>query len=160
MTPDQPTRDPRAAATRLGAEPRRHLAILTCMDARIDPLGLLGLELGDAHIVRNAGGLVTDDAIRSLSASQRLLGTREIVVIMHHNCGLQQISNEGFQALLETDGVSTDWELGAFTDLEDALREGLRRLRESAELPHRDNVRGLLFDPASGTVQELDRHVT
>src|SRR5688572_5794886 len=100
------------------ARPRRRIAVLTCMDARIDPLAVLGLELGDAHVIRNAGGLVTDDAIRSLSASQKLLGTSEIVVLMHDDCGM--------------DGGPK--ELGGFDDLEAELRNGLARLRESDAL--------------------------
>lgn len=143
------------APSTLGPEPRRRLAVLTCMDARIDPLELLGLEVGDAHVIRNAGGLATDDAIRSLSASQRLLGTREIVVMMHRGCGLEGASDEDFHSLLETQGARPRWRLGAFTDLEERLRESMQRLRESRELAHGDAVRGLIFDPATGTVQEL-----
>src|SRR5829696_1986908 len=106
--------------------PRRKLAVLTCMDARIEPLSLLGLEVGDAHIIRNAGGLVTDDAIRSLGASQSMLDTEEIVLVMHEDCGL--------------DGGPS--ELGGFDDLEATLRDGMERLRASEELTARDNVRG------------------
>jgi len=120
------------------ARPRRRIAVLTCMDARIDPLAVLDLELGDAHVIRNAGALVTDDAIRSLSASQHLLGTEEIVVLMHEDCGM--------------DGGPK--ELGGFDDLETELREGLRRLRESDALATRDRIRGLVVDPASGDLRE------
>src|SRR6476469_5478756 len=114
------------------ARPRRRVAVLTCMDARIDPLPMLGIERGDAHIIRNAGGLATDDAIRSLSASQRLLGTEEIVVVMHDDCGLAAASDEEFAAQLAADGAHPDWRLGAFADVEDALRASLERLRSSA----------------------------
>jgi carbonic anhydrase len=120
------------------ARPRRGIAVLTCMDARIEPLSLLGLEVGDAHVIRNAGGLVTEDAIRSLSASQKLLGTEEIVVVMHEDCGM--------------DGGPE--ELGGFEDLEAALREGLERLRASEDLLARDRIRGLVLDPASGALRE------
>ncbi len=123
--------------TGLGPRPRRKLAVLACMDARIDVFSLLGLERGDAHIVRNAGGLVTDDALRSLSASQRLLGTEEIVVIMHRDCGI-----EGRP------------EFGGFENLETALRDGLRRLRTSPELVARDRVRGVIYDPDTGELTD------
>jgi len=111
------------------------------MDARIDPLSLLSLEVGDAHVIRNAGGLVTDDAIRSLSASQRLLGTEAIVVVMHEDCGLE--------------GASAD--LGGFADLEAVLQAGLERLSEARELPARHDVRGFVFDPDSGSLRHFGR---
>ena len=123
------------------ARPRRKLAVLTCMDARIEPLSLLGLELGDAHVIRNAGGLVTDDAVRSLSASQRLLGTEEVVVVMHEDCGL--------------DGGPP--ELGGFDDLEAALHHGMERLRTSPELNAHYHVRGFILDPETGALREVDR---
>jgi carbonic anhydrase len=119
------------------ARPRRKLAVLTCMDARIEPLSLLGLEVGDAHVIRNAGGLVTDDTIRSLSASQRLLGTEEVVVVMHEDCGMQGASAE----------------VGGFDDLEATLRDGMERLRASPELTARDHIRGFIFDPETGTLR-------
>lgn len=142
------------ASPALSARPRRKVAVLACMDARIDLSTLLGLERGDAHIVRNAGGLVTDDAIRSLSASQRLLGTEEIVVVMHEGCGLCGGSDEEFARALAADGAFPAWRLGAFDDLDTALREGLRRLRSSPELPRRERIRGFVFDPASGSLRE------
>jgi carbonic anhydrase len=120
------------------ARPKRRLAVLACMDARLEPHILLGLERGDAHVIRNAGGLVTDDALRSLSASQRLLGTKEIVVVMHRDCGL-----EGRQ------------DFGGFEDVEEALREGLERLRNAPELVARDRVSGLIYDPEDETVEEI-----
>jgi len=121
------------------ARPRRKLAVLTCMDTRIDPLALLELELGDAHVIRNAGGLVTDDAIRSLSASQRLLGTEEIVVVMHEDCGLHGGPEQ----------------LGGFDDLDTTLRGGIERLRTSPELTAHDHIRGFVFDPEAGALREL-----
>src|SRR5918994_1490945 len=138
------------------ARPRRKLAVLTCMDARIEPLGLLGLEVGDAHIIRNAGGLVTDDAIRSLSASQRLLGTEEIVVVMHEGCGLQGASEDQFGQALADDGVLPTWRLGAFDDVDATLRASLARLRASSELPARDHIRGFVFDPETGALREVE----
>src|SRR4051795_4709897 len=113
----------------LSPRPRRKVAVLSCMDTRIDLFPMLGLERGDAHIVRNAGGLVTDDAIRSLSASQRLLGTEAIVVVMHEGCGLHRASEDEFAQALAADGVLPTWRLGAFDDVEAALRQGLARLR-------------------------------
>jgi carbonic anhydrase len=142
------------AAADLSAAPRRKVAVLACMDVRIDLYALLGLERGDAHILRNAGGIVTDDVLRSLSASQRLLGTEEIVVVMHEGCGLSQISDEDFTEQLAADGVSPEWRLGAFEDVEDALREGLARLRSAPELPAREHVRGFVFDPETGELRE------
>jgi carbonic anhydrase len=109
------------------------------MDARLEPHVLLGLERGDAHIVRNAGGLVTDDALRSLSASQRLLGTEEIVVVMHRDCGLEGRAD-----------------FGGFEDLEATLLEGLERLRAAPELIARDRVRGLIYDPDDGSLEEIE----
>jgi carbonic anhydrase len=145
----------RLAAPGLSPRPRRKVAVLACMDTRIDLFPLLGLERGDAHIIRNAGGLVTDDAIRSLSASQRLLGTEEIVVIMHDGCGLQGASEDEFAQALAGDGVLPTWRLGAFDDVEATLRHSLVRLRASRELPARDHIRGLVFDPETGTLREV-----
>jgi carbonic anhydrase len=143
------------AAPGLAPRPRRNVAVLACMDTRIDLFPMLGLERGDAHIIRNAGGLVTDDAIRSLSASQRLLGTDEIVVVMHEGCGLHGASEDAFAAALAADGVLPTWRLGAFVDVEDTLRHSLARLRTSPELPARDRVRGFVFDPEDGTLREV-----
>ena len=125
------------------------------MDTRIDLFPMLGLERGDAHIIRNAGGLVTDDAIRSLSASQRLLGTEEIVVVMHDGCGLHRASEDEFAEALLADGVLPNWRLGAFDDIESTLRHSLTRLRSSPELPARDHVRGFVFDPETGALREI-----
>jgi carbonic anhydrase len=149
------SREDELAAGDLGSSPRRRVAVLTCMDTRIDPYALLGLERGDAHILRNAGGLVTDDALRSLSASQRLLGTEEVLVVMHDKCGLCGASDEEYASMLAADGATPAWRLGAFADVEDALREGLARLRSSPELPLRDSIRGFVFDPASGALREV-----
>ena len=136
------------------ARPRRRVAVLTCMDARIDPLPMLGFERGDAHVIRNAGGLATDDAIRSLSASQRLLGTEEVVVVMHEDCGLHGGDDEEFARLLADDGARPEWSLGSFEDLDTALLESLERLRSAPELQARDRVRGFVFDPETGGLRE------
>lgn len=140
----------------LSARPRRKVAVLSCMDTRIDLYSMLGLERGDAHIIRNAGGLVTDDAIRSLAASQRLLETDEIVVVMHDRCGLNGASEDEFARALEDDGVLPSWRLGAFQDVEATLRHGLTRLRSAPELTAHDQIRGFVFDPESGAVREVD----
>ena len=139
----------------LSSRPRRRVAVLTCMDTRIDVPTMLGVERGDAHIIRNAGGLATDDAIRSLSASQRLLGTQEIVVVMHEGCGLRGASEDSFAQELAADGALPTWRLGAFEDVEAALRQSLARLRSSLELPCREEIRGLIFDPGTGELREL-----
>ncbi|HEX2086239.1 MAG TPA: carbonic anhydrase [Solirubrobacteraceae bacterium] len=143
------------AAPGLSPRPRRKVAVLACMDTRIDLFPMLGIERGDAHIIRNAGGLVTEDALRSLSASQRLLGTEEIVVVMHEGCGLHGASEDEFAQALRADGVLPTWRLGAFDDVEATLRHSLQRLRSSPELPHRDHVRGFVFDPETGTLREV-----
>jgi carbonic anhydrase len=144
------------AAPGLDPRPRRKVAVLACMDTRIDLFPMLGIERGDAHIIRNAGGLVTDDAIRSLSASQRLLGTEEIVVVMHDGCGLHGASEDEFAETLANDGVLPTWRLGAFDDVEETLRSSIARLRSAPELPARDRIRGLVFDPETGKLREVE----
>jgi carbonic anhydrase len=148
-------RSAQLSAAGLGAAPSRKVAVLACMDARIDLYAILGIARGDAHIIRNAGGLASDDAVRSLSASQRLLGTREIVVVMHDGCGLQGASDEEFARTLAADGAHPSWKLGAFEDVERALSASLARLRASAELPVRNQIRGVVFDPESGRLREV-----
>jgi carbonic anhydrase len=143
------------AAPGLSPRPRRKVAVLACMDTRLDLFPMLGLQRGDAHVIRNAGGLATDDAIRSLSASQRLLGTEEIVVVMHEGCGLHGASEDEFAQALADDGVLPTWRLGAFDEIESALRHSLTRLRSSRELPAREKIRGFIFDPESGALREL-----
>ena len=136
-------------------KPRRRVAVLACMDTRIDLFPMLGLERGDAHIIRNAGGLVTDDALRSLSVSQRKLGTEEIVVVMHDGCGLHGASEDEFAQALAADGALPAWRLGAFADVEDTLRTSLARLRAAPELPAREHIRGFVFDPETGALREV-----
>jgi carbonic anhydrase len=144
------------AAPGLSPEPRRRVAVLACMDTRIDLFAMLGLERGDVHVIRNAGGLVTDDAIRSLSVSQRKLGTEEIVVVMHDGCGLHRASEDEFAQALAADGVLPTWRLGAFDDVEATLRDSLARLRSSRELPAREHIRGFVFDPERGSLREVE----
>jgi carbonic anhydrase len=150
------TRAAQLAAPGLSPRPRQRVAVLACMDTRIDLFPMLGLERGDAHIIRNAGGLVTDDAIRSLSVSQRLLGTEEIVVVMHEGCGLHGASEDEFAQALRADGVLPSWRLGAFEDVDETLRHSLARLRSSRELVNHEHVRGFVFDPETGALREVD----
>jgi carbonic anhydrase len=140
----------------MSSRPSRKVAVLACMDVRLDLHAMLGVERGEAHILRNAGGLVTDDAVRSISASQRLLGTDEVVVVMHEHCGLNGASEDDFAQSLAADGALPDWRLGAFTDVDATLRAGLERLRTSPELIARDQVRGFVFDPESGSLREVE----
>ena len=142
------------AAPGLSPRPRRKVAVLSCMDTRIDLFPMLGLQRGDAHIIRNAGGLATDDAIRSLSVSQRLLGTDEVVVVMHDGCGLMGASEDDYARDLAADGARPSWRLGAFDDVEAALRDSLARLRSAPELPSRERIRGFVFDPETGRLRE------
>jgi carbonic anhydrase len=144
------------AAPGLSPRPRQRVAVLACMDTRIDLFPMLGLQRGDAHIIRNAGGLATDDAIRSLSISQRLLGTEEIVVVMHDGCGLHGASEDQFTQALAADGVLPSWRLGAFEDIDATLRHSLARLRSSRELVAHDHIRGFVFNPETGTLREVD----
>ncbi len=153
------TRVAELAAPGLSPRPRRKVAVLSCMDTRIDLFPMLGIERGDAHIIRNAGGLVTDDAIRSLSASQRLLGTEEIVVVMHEGCGLRGASEDEFAQALAADGVLPTWRLGAFEDVEETLRGSLARLRSSRELTAREHISGFVFDPETGALREVQAGV-
>lgn len=146
---------PALAVPGLSPRPRRKVIVLTCMDTRLDPLQMLGLQRGEAHIVRNAGGIVTDDALRSISISQRLLGTNEVVVVMHEGCGLFKASEDEFAKQLAADGVLPTWRLGAFDHLDATLKLSLQRLRSSPELIARDKIRGFVFDPESGALREV-----
>jgi carbonic anhydrase len=138
------------------AAPRRKLAVLACMDARLDPAGVLGLEAGDAHVIRNAGGVVTDDAIRSLAISQHLLGTEEIVLIHHTDCGMLKVTDEEFAAKLEQDcGERPDWTAQAFGDLDESVRESIARLRESPFVPNTESVRGFVYEVETGRLREV-----
>ena len=138
------------AAPGLSPRPQRKVAVLSCMDTRIDLFPMLGLERGDAHIIRNAGGLVTDDAMRSLSASQRLLGTEDIVVVMHEGCGLCTTPPKTTSASSSPTTASCRTAPRRLHDLEATLHHSLERLRTARELPHRDHIRGFIFDPKTG----------
>jgi carbonic anhydrase len=132
------------------------VAVVTCMDARMDVWRFLGLKDGDAHVIRNAGGIVTDDEIRSIAISQRLLGSREIVVINHTGCGMLTFTDDDFRQTLEKDtGSRPDWAPGAFSDLDENVRAGMTRIRESPFIPHTDNVRGFVYELETGRLREV-----
>jgi carbonic anhydrase len=146
----------RSAASPLPAPPRLRLAILTCMDARIDPLALLGLAPGDAHLIRNAGGIVDEGALRSLAISQRMLGTREVLVLQHTGCGMLGLDDERFATEIERDsGRRPAWVAGGFADLDESVRGAVRALRAELALPRRGRVRGAIVDLAAGGAREV-----
>lgn len=139
-----------------GPRPRRGLAILTCMDSRIDPLALLGLALGEAHVIRNAGGIVDQGAVRSLVISQRKLATREVLVLQHTGCGVLGLDDEAFAREIEADaGVRPAWGGGGFADLDESVRRSVEALRAEPALPRRDAIRGAVLDLATGEVREV-----
>ena len=140
----------------MSSSPRLRVAVLSCMDARIDVHAVLGLAPGDAHVIRNAGGLASDDAIRSLSISQRLLGTEEVLVMMHEACGLCGADDDAFAQALASDGAHPGWRLGGFSDLDAAVLAGVQRLRAAPELISRDRIRGVVFDPRNGELREVE----
>lgn len=136
--------------------PAKHIAVVACMDARINVYGALGLNEGEAHVIRNAGGVITEDEIRSLAISQRLLGTKEIVLIHHTDCGMLTFTDDGFKNSIEEDtGVRPAWAAESFPDVVADVRQSLRRVRHSAFIPHTDAVRGFVFDVATGLLNEV-----
>ncbi len=140
----------------LSIEPSRRLAIVTCMDSRIDVFAALGLDGGEAHILRNAGGVITDDVIRSLAISQRKLGTREVMLIHHTDCGMQRLTDDGFRADLQAaTGVAPAFAIESFTDLDADVRQSILRVRRSDFIPHRELVRGFVYDVDSGQLREI-----
>jgi carbonic anhydrase len=140
----------------LPRQPARRLAAVTCMDARLDVYVMLGLQPGDAHVIRNAGGIVTEDVIRSLVVSQRKLGTRSVLVVQHTDCGLLRITDEEFAAELAADaGHEPEWTAGAFRDLDASVREGVKTLTGNPFLPHADDVRGFVYDVTTGDLREV-----
>lgn len=145
------------AVGHLDVRPSRHLAVVACMDSRLDVFGALGLKLGEAHVIRNAGGIVSDDVIRSLAISQRLLGTEEIVVIQHTDCGMLKITDDGFRSeLQEATGIAPPFAIESFTELDANVRQSLARLRSSPFLAHRDSIRGFVYDVDTGALREVD----
>ena len=140
----------------LQVAPKRQLAVVACMDSRMDIFQILGLGNGEAHIIRNAGGVITDDVIRSLCLSQRLLGTREIVLLHHTDCGLQKVDENAFKAELEAElGIKPWWALESFDDPHRDVAQSMRRLQLTPFVPHRDEVRGFVYDVTSGRLTEV-----
>ena len=136
--------------------PARKLAVLACMDARLDPAKVLGLNEGDAHVIRNAGGVVSDDALRSLAISQNLLGTEEIVLIHHTDCGMLTFTDDEFKQKLEDEtGETPEWTAHAFPDLEGDVRDSIARITESPFIPNKDSVRGFVYDVKIGELREV-----
>jgi carbonic anhydrase len=136
--------------------PAKKLAVVACMDARVNVYGALGLQEGDAHVIRNAGGVVTDDAIRSLAISQRLLGTEEIALIHHTGCGMLTFKDDEFRGAIEQDtGVKPQWAAEAFGDLEGDVRQSIARVKASPFIPRKDSVRGFVYEVETGRLREV-----
>jgi carbonic anhydrase len=140
----------------LDVHPSRKLAIVTCMDSRLDVFAALGLSDGEAHVLRNAGGVITDDVIRSLAVSQRRLGTREVMLIHHTDCGMQTLTDDGFRAeLQDATGVAPAFAIESFSDVDADVRQSILRVRRSAFLLHRDQVRGFVYDVDTHRLREI-----
>ena len=136
--------------------PAKKLAVVACMDARLSVHAMLGLEEGDAHVIRNAGGVITDDEIRSLAISQRLLGTEEIVLIHHTDCGMLTFTDDDFKRAVQDDtGIKPEWSVEAFADLDDDVRQSIARIKSSPFIPHKDSVRGFVYDVRTGRLREV-----
>jgi carbonic anhydrase len=145
------------AERHLDVKPSRQLAVVTCMDSRLDVFAALGLGDGEAHVLRNAGGVITDDVIRSLAISQRRLGTREVMLIHHTDCGMQKITDDGFRLeLQETTGLAPAFAIESFSDVDEDVRQSIRRVRTSPFLPHRDSVRGFVYDVDTHALREIE----
>ena len=136
--------------------PAKHVAVLACMDARLDVYRILGLKEGEAHVIRNAGGVVTDDEIRSLAISQRLLGTQEIILIHHTDCGMLTFTDDEFKKSIQDDtGIKPTWAAEAFPDLDEDVRQSIARIKASPFIPNKGSVRGFVFDVATGKLNEV-----
>jgi carbonic anhydrase len=136
--------------------PAKRVAVVACMDARLNPFGLLGLQEGDAHVIRNAGGVITDDEIRSLAISQRLLGTEAIMLIHHTDCGMLTFKDDEFRRQVQDDtGVKPEWAAEAFDDLDDDVRQSIARIKASPFIPRKDEVRGFVYEVESGRLREV-----
>ena len=136
--------------------PSRHVAVVACMDARLDVYRILGLGDGEAHVIRNAGGVVTDDEIRSLAISQRLLGTKEIILIHHTDCGMLTFTDDDFKRTIQEEtGIKPEWAAEAFSDLEDDVRQSLRRIELNPFVTKHESLRGFIFDVATGKLDEV-----
>jgi carbonic anhydrase len=140
----------------LSSTPKRRIAVVACMDARLDVYAALGLAPGDAHVIRNAGGVVTDDVIRSLAISQRLLGTEEIVLVHHTDCGMLTFGDDEFRASIERDtGIRPPWAAEAFGDLEGDVRQSIARIGASPFIPNKQSVRGFVYEVETGRLREV-----
>jgi carbonic anhydrase len=136
--------------------PSGHLAVVACMDARLNVYAILGLQAGEAHVIRNAGGVITDDEIRSLTISQRLLGTQEIILIHHTDCGMLTFTDDDFKASIQKDtGIKPGWAAEAFPDLDEDVRQSIARIKASPFIPHKESVRGFVFDVSTGKLREV-----
>lgn len=136
--------------------PSRHVAVVACMDARLNVYAILGLADGEAHVIRNAGGVVTEDEIRSLAISQRLLGTSEIILIHHTDCGMLTFTDDAFKRSIQDEtGIKPGWAAEAFGDLDEDVRQSIARIKASPFVPHTDAVRGFVFDVATGRLKEV-----
>jgi carbonic anhydrase len=136
--------------------PSRNVAVVACMDARLNVYAILGLGDGEAHVIRNAGGVVTDDEIRSLAISQRLLGTKEIILIHHTDCGMLTFTDDDFKRSIQDEtGIKPEWAAESFTDLDEDVRQSIARIKASPFVPHTDAVRGFVFDVATGRLNEV-----
>ena len=136
--------------------PARKLAVLACMDARLNPYGILGLSEGDAHVIRNAGGVVTDEEIRSLAISQNLLGTEEIILIHHTDCGMLTFTDDEFKRSVQDEvGIKPTWAAEAFPDLDEDVRQSIARIQASPFIPHKDSVRGFVYEVETGRLREV-----
>jgi carbonic anhydrase len=136
--------------------PGRKVAVVACMDARLDPYRVLGLHEGDAHVIQNAGGVVTDDEIRSLAISQRLLGTEEIILIHHTDCGMLTFSDDDFRrSIQEETGIKPEWAAEAFSDLDEDVRQSIARIEASPFIPRKDSVRGFVYEVETGRLREV-----
>src|SRR6476469_9778729 len=136
--------------------PTKHVAVVACMDARINVYGVLGLKEGEAHVIRNAGGVITEDEIRSLAISQRLLGTEEIILIHHTDCGMLTFTDDEFKKSVQDEtGIKPTWSAEAFSDLDTDVRQSIARIKASPFVPKKDSVRGFVFDVATGKLNEV-----
>ena len=146
----------RAGTGPLPLPPSKHLAVVACMDARLDVYRILGLNDGEAHVIRNAGGVVTDDELRSLAISQRLLGTKEIILIHHTDCGMLTFTDDGFKKDIQDEtGLKPEWAAESFSDLDEDVRQSLRRIEASPFVTKHESLRGFVFDVATGKLNEV-----
>jgi carbonic anhydrase len=141
----------------LALPPAKKVAVVACMDARLDPAGALGLSEGDAHVIRNAGGVVTDEEIRSLAISQNLLGTEEIILIHHTDCGMLTFSDDEFRRQIQQEtGIKPAWAAETFDDLEEDVRQSVARIKSSPFIPKKDHIRGFVYDVTNGRLTEVE----